>query len=180
MPLIVTSWISLSRAWALQWWYSMKPSTLTCWDPLQHFNLRSWKRKPQHYRVESRRRVSKLKARANKQHHTWQQKNYYEWGLEYIWVNHIYLYYHLVRFSEVGRIPKAFCSVEYVGTRTRWPPTDFTGLLKAVTTLLKNNAIRAPRTPVIVLKALQVRNLKYCMEGLRLEFHIWPGFECKV
>ncbi len=60
------------------------------------------------------------------------------------------------RFSEIGHVPKAFCSVEYVGTRTQWPPTDFSGLLKSVTRLLKNNAVRAPRTPAIVFKALQV------------------------
>ena len=58
--------------------------------------------------------------------------------------------------------------MEYVGTRTQWPPTDFTDLLKSVTTLLKNNAVRAPRTPAIVLKALQVcRNDGVKMMGLK-------------
>ena len=56
----------------------------------------------------------------------------------------------------MGCIPKAFCSVEYVGTRTQYPPTDFSGLQKSVEELLRNNAVRAPRQPEVVLKALQV------------------------
>ena len=60
------------------------------------------------------------------------------------------------RFAELGCIPKAFCSVEYVGTRTQYPPTDFSGLQKSVEELLRNNAVRAPRQPEVVLKALQV------------------------
>lgn len=60
------------------------------------------------------------------------------------------------RFAELGCIPKAFCSVEYVGTRTQHPPTDFSGLQKSVEELLRNNAVRAPRQPEVVLKALQV------------------------
>ena len=64
-----------------------------------------------------------------------------------------------IRFAELGRIPKAFCSVEYVGTRTRCLPTDFSALQKSVWNLLQNNAVRAPRNPDIVLTALQVRPL---------------------
>lgn len=62
-----------------------------------------------------------------------------------------------IRFAELGRIPKAFCSVEYVGTRTQRLPTDFSALQKSVWSLLQNNAVRAPRSPDIVLTALQVR-----------------------
>lgn len=46
--------------------------------------------------------------------------------------------------------------MEYVGTRTQYPPTDFSGLQKSVEELLRNNAVRAPRQPEVVLKALQV------------------------
>lgn len=60
------------------------------------------------------------------------------------------------RFAELGCIPRAFCSVEYVGTRTSLPPTDFSGLRSSVAELLRNNAVRAPRRPEVVLKALQV------------------------
>lgn len=66
------------------------------------------------------------------------------------------IYLHVPRFSEVGRIPKAFSSMEYIGTRTKNPPTNFRGLLESVNALLKNNAVRAPRTLAIILKALQV------------------------
>ena len=65
----------------------------------------------------------------------------------------------LFRFSEVGCIPKAFSSVEYVGTRTKQPPTNFGGLLNSVTVLLKNNSVRAPRTLGVIWKALQVLSL---------------------
>ena len=61
-----------------------------------------------------------------------------------------------IRFGELDRIPKAFSSVEYVGTRTLTPPTDFSGLLQCVSSLLKNNSVRAPRPPAVVMTALQV------------------------
>ena len=61
-----------------------------------------------------------------------------------------------IRFAELGCIPKSFCSIEYVGTRTQHSPTDFSSLSRAVTDLLKSNAIRAPRQPEVILTALQV------------------------
>ena len=70
-----------------------------------------------------------------------------------------------IRFAELGRIPKAFSSVEYVGTRTPCPPTDFSVLQRSVLQLLLNNAVRAPKSPGIVLRALQVSGIKcmYCI-----------------
>lgn len=61
-----------------------------------------------------------------------------------------------IRFAELACIPKSFCSIEYVGTRTQQPPTDFSCFCKAVTDLLKNNAIRSPRQPEVILTTLQV------------------------
>lgn len=61
-----------------------------------------------------------------------------------------------IRFGELGYVPKAFSSVEYVGTRTAYPPTDFSGLQHCVSGLLRNNAVRASRAPHVVIKALQV------------------------
>lgn len=64
-----------------------------------------------------------------------------------------------IRFGELGYVPKAFCSVEYVGTRTTHPPTDFLGLQHCVSGLLRNNAVRVSRAPNVVIKALQVVNI---------------------
>lgn len=62
----------------------------------------------------------------------------------------------LERFKKVSRFPEAFSSVQYWGTQTLNPPTDFGGLLNKLEQLLDNNATRSPRTPVVIYKALRV------------------------
>lgn len=62
------------------------------------------------------------------------------------------------RFSDLRLSPKAFSCIEYVGTQTVSPPTDFTGLQKHVSELLCNNSVRAPRTPDIIISGLQILN----------------------
>lgn len=61
-----------------------------------------------------------------------------------------------IRFGELGHVPKAFSSVEYVGTRTTCPPTDFSALRHCVSGLLRNNSVRVARSPHVVMQALQV------------------------
>lgn len=63
----------------------------------------------------------------------------------------------LERFKKLSRFPEAFSSVQYWGTQTLSPPTDFCGLQNKLEQLLDNNATRSPRTPAVVFKALQVR-----------------------
>nr|XP_061798524.1 zinc finger FYVE domain-containing protein 1-like isoform X2 [Nerophis lumbriciformis] len=60
----------------------------------------------------------------------------------------------LERFKKVSRFPEAFSSVQYWGTQTLTPPTDFCGLQNKLEQLLDNNATRSPRTPVVIFKAL--------------------------
>ena len=60
------------------------------------------------------------------------------------------------RFRKLGRFPEAFSSIQYRGTRTYNPPTDFSGLLRSVEQQLDNNTTRSPRSPRVVFKALQV------------------------
>ena len=60
------------------------------------------------------------------------------------------------RFRKLSRFPEAFSSVQYWGTQTLSPPTDFRGLQSKLEQLLDNNATRSPRTPVVIFKALQV------------------------
>lgn len=62
----------------------------------------------------------------------------------------------LERFRKLSRFPEAFSSVQYWGTQTLSPPTDFCGLQNKLEQLLDNNATRSPRTPVVIFKALQV------------------------
>lgn len=68
----------------------------------------------------------------------------------------------LERFKKLSRFPEAFSSVQYWGTQTLSPPTDFCGLQNKLEQLLDNNATRSPRTPAVVFKALQVR-VKGCI-----------------
>lgn len=62
----------------------------------------------------------------------------------------------LERFKKLSRFPEAFSSVQYLGTQTLSPPTDFSGLQDKLEQLLDNNATRSPRTPMVIYKALQV------------------------
>lgn len=61
-----------------------------------------------------------------------------------------------MRFADLKLSPKAFSCIEYVGTQTLTPPTDFGSLQKRMRELLSNNSVRAPRTPDIVMAGLQV------------------------
>ncbi len=60
------------------------------------------------------------------------------------------------RFREMEISMDAFSALEYVGTRTRAPPTDFRGLLLSTKSHLRNINVRAPRKPSVVYKALKV------------------------
>ena len=50
----------------------------------------------------------------------------------------------------------AFSALQYVGTRTKTPPTDFTSLLIGIKTQLRNINVRSPRRPAVVFNALKV------------------------
>jgi len=60
------------------------------------------------------------------------------------------------RFADVGRVPQAFSSIKYIGTRTYAPPTDFNGLKKTVREHLGDNAVRSARSPQIIFNVLMV------------------------
>ena len=61
------------------------------------------------------------------------------------------------RFADLGLVPEAFSSFEYVGTRTQVPPTDFGSLRRSLSDLLLNNSVRTPRSLEVILLALKVR-----------------------
>lgn len=60
------------------------------------------------------------------------------------------------RFRKLGLFPEAFSSIQYRGTRTYNPPTDFSGLLRSLEQQLDNNTTRSPRCASVIYKALQV------------------------
>ncbi|XP_062872882.1 zinc finger FYVE domain-containing protein 1 isoform X2 [Trichomycterus rosablanca] len=68
------------------------------------------------------------------------------------------------RFHDLGLSTEAFSSVQYVGTQTITPPTDFSQLLDTIKMQVKNTASRAPRQPTIVFSALQALTDRFCGE----------------
>ncbi len=63
------------------------------------------------------------------------------------------------RFHDLSQSTDAFSSVQYVGTQTITPPTDYSQLQQIVNQQVKNTSQRAPRQPAIVFSALQVQQL---------------------
>lgn len=76
------------------------------------------------------------------------------------------------RFRKLGLFPEAFSSIQYRGTRTYNPPTDFSGLLCSLEHQLDNNNTRSPRSASVIFKALQVGML-ICNNVCII---IFPGF----
>ena len=82
------------------------------------------------------------------------------------------------RFCELDITIDAFSSLVYVGTRTTRPPTDFTGLLDAVKTQLRNTSVRSPRVPGVMFKAVRVRlDLKVLIHRIGYEIGFLPNFK---
>ncbi|XP_061610667.1 zinc finger FYVE domain-containing protein 1 [Phyllopteryx taeniolatus] len=65
------------------------------------------------------------------------------------------------RFRKLGLFPEAFSSVQYRGTRTYNPPTDFSGLQRSLEQQLDNNATRSPRSAGVIYKALQALSERF-------------------
>uniref|UniRef100_A0A672LZG1 Zinc finger FYVE domain-containing protein 1-like n=1 Tax=Sinocyclocheilus grahami TaxID=75366 RepID=A0A672LZG1_SINGR len=68
------------------------------------------------------------------------------------------------RFHDLGQSTDAFSSVQYVGTQTITPPTDYSQLLQIVNQQVNNTSQRAPRQPAIVFSALQALSNRFCGE----------------
>ncbi|KAK7925855.1 hypothetical protein WMY93_008165 [Mugilogobius chulae] len=65
------------------------------------------------------------------------------------------------RFRKLSLFPEAFSSVQYKGTRTFNPPTDFSGLLRVLELQLDNNNTRSPRCATVIYKALQALSERF-------------------
>ncbi|KAM9468487.1 zinc finger FYVE domain-containing protein 1 [Clarias gariepinus] len=68
------------------------------------------------------------------------------------------------RFHDLDLSTEAFSAVQYVGTQTVIPPTDFSQLRETVTKQVKSTASRAPRQPDIVFSALQALSDRFSGE----------------
>lgn len=51
---------------------------------------------------------------------------------------------------------EAFSSLRYVGIQTKQMPTDYSVIRKALALELENTAVRSPRTPEVIFKAIDV------------------------
>ena len=60
------------------------------------------------------------------------------------------------RFKEHGFSMAAFSCVQYIGTQTIVPPTDFSKLQRAVKDTIENSAVRSPRPLSVIFQALVV------------------------
>lgn len=81
------------------------------------------------------------------------------------------------RFHDLSLGTEAFSSVQYVGTQTITPPTDYTRLLEAVRQQVKNTHTRSPRQPAIVFQALEVSGRIYVpRETLTLRLFLYFAF----
>ncbi|XP_071787643.1 zinc finger FYVE domain-containing protein 1-like [Asterias amurensis] len=68
------------------------------------------------------------------------------------------------RFKEYSHNIDAFSCVQYIGTQSVTPPTDFRGLRKAILAHVRNSSVRSPRPPAVVYSALKVLNDKFSGE----------------
>ncbi|XP_076873688.1 zinc finger FYVE domain-containing protein 1 [Brachyhypopomus gauderio] len=68
------------------------------------------------------------------------------------------------RFRKLNLCPEAFSSIQYRGTRTYNPPTDFSGLLRSVELQLENSTTRSPRSACVIHKALQALSERFSGE----------------
>ncbi|KAI6661097.1 hypothetical protein LOD99_13819 [Oopsacas minuta] len=65
------------------------------------------------------------------------------------------------KFHSLKYSPNAFSSTNYVGIRTKFPPTNFTSFVRKIKDILSNHTVRAPRAPEVFLQALTVLNKKF-------------------
>lgn len=68
------------------------------------------------------------------------------------------------RFHDLNLGTEAFSSMQYVGTQTITPPTNYSSLLEAVRHQVKNTHTRSPRQPGIVFHALEALSERFCGE----------------
>lgn len=51
---------------------------------------------------------------------------------------------------------EAFSSLRYIGVQTQHPPTDYNILKTALHLEIENTAVRSPRSPDVIFKAIDV------------------------
>lgn len=60
------------------------------------------------------------------------------------------------RFTEMNIDLEAFSSLRYIGIQTKHPPTDYSVIRNALLAEIENTAVRSPRQPDVIFKAIDV------------------------
>lgn len=60
------------------------------------------------------------------------------------------------RFAEMNINLEAFSSLRYIGIQTKQAPTDYSVIRKSLLLELENTAVRSPRPPEVIFKAIDV------------------------
>lgn len=55
---------------------------------------------------------------------------------------------------------EAFSSLRYIGIQTQHPPTDYNSIRNAVNSEIENTAVRSPRQPDVIFKAIDVSEME--------------------
>lgn len=64
------------------------------------------------------------------------------------------------RFAQMNIDLEAFSSLRYIGIQTQHPPTDYNSIRNAVNSEIENTAVRSPRQPDVIFKAIDVSEME--------------------
>ncbi|XP_055324244.1 zinc finger FYVE domain-containing protein 1-like isoform X2 [Sitodiplosis mosellana] len=86
------------------------------------------------------------------------------------------------RFAEMNIDLEAFSSLRYIGIQTQQPPTDYSAIKNALQLEIENTAVRSPRQPDVIFKAIDGLNLKFSGKIVEKSFNPFPEqyFTCGV
>ncbi|KAM3911292.1 zinc finger FYVE domain-containing protein 1-like [Leptodactylus fuscus] len=82
----------------------------------------------------------------------------------------------LKRFHDLGAPPEAFSSIQYIGTKTVVPPTDFSQLKETVKKQVLDTSTRSSRPPAHVFTALQSLSERFSGDIPDEQLHITSFF----
>ncbi|CAD7086951.1 unnamed protein product [Hermetia illucens] len=86
------------------------------------------------------------------------------------------------RFAKMNMDTEAFSSLRYVGVQSENRPTDYGKIIDAVQSEIENTAVRSPRQPRVVFKAIRALNEKFSGEITEKPINPFPEqyFTCTV
>lgn len=87
------------------------------------------------------------------------------------------------RFTQMNIDLEAFSSLRYIGIQTQQPPTDYSHIKNALHLEIENTAVRSPRQPDVIYKAIDV---SIRLPGIQFKSDLsevvclFAGFESKI